>query len=91
MLSVPVKALATAETDHSNCFLLPLYFSLQVEDLREAVLKLAAADKLRAHGFLRSEQNLPKTNKRGATKAQKIIVLIATPVLYTQRMSVSSP
>uniref|UniRef100_A0A3Q1J8R5 Uncharacterized protein n=1 Tax=Anabas testudineus TaxID=64144 RepID=A0A3Q1J8R5_ANATE len=31
---------------------------------KEAVLKLAAADKLRSQGFLRSEQNLPKTNKR---------------------------
>uniref|UniRef100_A0A673CR71 Urotensin-related peptide 1 n=1 Tax=Sphaeramia orbicularis TaxID=375764 RepID=A0A673CR71_9TELE len=28
-------------------------------------LVLAAADKLRSQGFLRSEQNLPKTNKRG--------------------------
>ena len=37
----------------------------QVEDLRDAVLKLAAADKLRSQGFLRSEQSLPKTNKRG--------------------------
>lgn len=37
----------------------------KVKDLREAVLKLAAADKLRSQGFLRSEQNLPKTNKRG--------------------------
>ncbi|KAM7389220.1 hypothetical protein PAMP_023210 [Pampus punctatissimus] len=36
----------------------------QVEDLKEAVLQLAAADKLRSQGFLRSEQNLPKTNKR---------------------------
>ncbi|XP_059202840.1 urotensin-related peptide 1 [Centropristis striata] len=35
-----------------------------VGDLREAVLKLAAADKLRSQAFLRSEQNLPKTNKR---------------------------
>ncbi|KAL3044615.1 hypothetical protein OYC64_012996 [Pagothenia borchgrevinki] len=39
-------------------------FANMVEDLREAVLKLAAADKLRSQGFLRSEQNLPKTNKR---------------------------
>ncbi|XP_075902761.1 urotensin-related peptide 1 [Nelusetta ayraudi] len=38
-----------------------------VEDLRETILKLAAADKLRAQGFLRSEQNLPKTNKRGVS------------------------
>lgn len=37
----------------------------QVEELREAVLKLAAAEKFRSQGFLRSEQNLPKTNKRG--------------------------
>ncbi|TDH07436.1 hypothetical protein EPR50_G00106150 [Perca flavescens] len=39
-------------------------FANMVEDLREVVLKLAAADKLRSQGFLRSEQNLPKTNKR---------------------------
>lgn len=37
----------------------------QVEDLKEVVLKLAAADRLRSQGFLRSEQSLPKTNKRG--------------------------
>ncbi|KAG7265960.1 hypothetical protein CRUP_025874 [Coryphaenoides rupestris] len=36
----------------------------QVDDLKEVVLKLAAADKLRSQGFLRSEQSLPKTNKR---------------------------
>lgn len=36
-----------------------------MKDFREAVLKLEAADKLRSQGFLRSEQNLPKTNKRG--------------------------
>ncbi|XP_040904689.1 urotensin-related peptide 1 [Toxotes jaculatrix] len=39
-------------------------FANMVEDLKEVVLKLAAADKLRSQGFLRSEQNLPKTNKR---------------------------
>ncbi|XP_035505127.1 urotensin-related peptide 1 [Scophthalmus maximus] len=39
-------------------------FANMVADLKEAVLKLAAADKLRSHSFLRSEQNLPKTNKR---------------------------
>uniref|UniRef100_A0A3B4TQM5 Urotensin-related peptide 1 n=1 Tax=Seriola dumerili TaxID=41447 RepID=A0A3B4TQM5_SERDU len=39
-------------------------FVNMVEDLKETVLKLAAADKLRSQGFLRSEQNLPKTNKR---------------------------
>ncbi|XP_035525673.1 uncharacterized protein urp1 [Morone saxatilis] len=39
-------------------------FANMVEDLGEAVLKLAAAEKLRSQGFLRSEQNLPKTNKR---------------------------
>ncbi|XP_035857525.1 urotensin-related peptide 1 [Sander lucioperca] len=39
-------------------------FANMVEDLREVVLKMAAADKLRSQGFLRSEQNLPKTNKR---------------------------
>uniref|UniRef100_A0A4W5N2C6 Urotensin-related peptide 1 n=1 Tax=Hucho hucho TaxID=62062 RepID=A0A4W5N2C6_9TELE len=36
----------------------------KVDDLKVVVLKLAAADKLRSQGFLRSEQNLPKTNKR---------------------------
>lgn len=54
-----------------SCFSLlsPSFFFIaaQVEDLREAILKLAAADKLRAQGFLRSEQNLPKTNKRGVS------------------------
>ncbi|XP_068182514.1 urotensin-related peptide 1 [Antennarius striatus] len=33
-------------------------------DLREAILKLAAADRIRSQGFLRSEQNMPKTSKR---------------------------
>ncbi|KAK0133142.1 hypothetical protein N1851_031473 [Merluccius polli] len=36
-----------------------------VDDLKYVVLKLAAADKLRSQGFIRSEQSLPKTNKRG--------------------------
>uniref|UniRef100_A0A3B5K923 Urotensin-related peptide 1 n=1 Tax=Takifugu rubripes TaxID=31033 RepID=A0A3B5K923_TAKRU len=36
----------------------------QTQHAQEAVLKLAAADKLRSQGFHRSEQNLPKTNKR---------------------------
>ncbi|KAM7417368.1 hypothetical protein PAMA_017158 [Pampus argenteus] len=39
-------------------------YANMVEDLKETVLQLAAADKLRSQGFLRSEQNLPKTNKR---------------------------
>ncbi|XP_038868612.1 urotensin-related peptide 1 [Salvelinus namaycush] len=39
-------------------------FVNMVDDLKAVVLKLAAADKLRSQGFLRSEQNLPKTNKR---------------------------
>uniref|UniRef100_A0A3B5Q848 Urotensin-related peptide 1 n=1 Tax=Xiphophorus maculatus TaxID=8083 RepID=A0A3B5Q848_XIPMA len=39
-------------------------FANMVEDLKEVVLKLAAADKLRSQGFVRSEQSLPKTNKR---------------------------
>ncbi|XP_034545726.1 uncharacterized protein urp1 isoform X1 [Notolabrus celidotus] len=39
-------------------------FANMVENLREAVFKLEAADKLRSQGFLRSEQNLPRTNKR---------------------------
>ncbi|XP_037833475.1 urotensin-related peptide 1 [Kryptolebias marmoratus] len=39
-------------------------FANMVDDLKEVILKLAAADKLRSQGFLRSEQNLPKTNKR---------------------------
>ncbi|XP_039975815.1 urotensin-related peptide 1 [Xiphias gladius] len=42
----------------------PEKFANMVEDLKEVVLKLAAADRLRSQGFLRSEQNLPKTNKR---------------------------
>ena len=40
-------------------------FGFQVDDLKDVVLKLAAADKLRSQGFLRSGQSLPKTNKRG--------------------------
>ncbi|XP_056457172.1 urotensin-related peptide 1 [Gadus chalcogrammus] len=39
-------------------------YSNMVDDLKEVVLKLAAADKLRSQGFLRSGQSLPKTNKR---------------------------
>lgn len=39
----------------------------QVDDLKAVVMKLAAADNLRSQGFLRSEQNLPKPNKRGQT------------------------
>uniref|UniRef100_A0A3P8UN30 Urotensin-related peptide 1 n=1 Tax=Cynoglossus semilaevis TaxID=244447 RepID=A0A3P8UN30_CYNSE len=35
-----------------------------MENLKDIVLKLAAADQLRSHSFLRSAQNLPKTNKR---------------------------
>uniref|UniRef100_A0A3Q1F1P7 Urotensin-related peptide 1 n=1 Tax=Acanthochromis polyacanthus TaxID=80966 RepID=A0A3Q1F1P7_9TELE len=35
-----------------------------VEGFKDVVLKLAAADKLRSQGFVRSEQSLPKTNKR---------------------------
>lgn len=50
-----------------------------MENLREAVFKLAAADKLRAQGFLRSEQNLPKTNKRGGT----VVVWMTAPALCT--------
>lgn len=39
-------------------------FCLKVDDLKAVVLKLAAADNLRSQGYLRSEQNLPKNNKR---------------------------
>ncbi|MED6285989.1 hypothetical protein CHARACLAT_001145 [Characodon lateralis] len=39
-------------------------FANMVEDLKKVVLQLAAADKLRSQGFIRSEQSLPKTNKR---------------------------
>lgn len=49
-----------------NCKIIQKYvLFFKVKDLKEAVLKLAAADRLRSQGFLRSEQNLPKTNKRG--------------------------
>ncbi|XP_053361727.1 urotensin-related peptide 1 [Clarias gariepinus] len=34
------------------------------DDLKEIVMKLAAADSLGSQGFLRSEQNIPKPNKR---------------------------
>uniref|UniRef100_A0A672NPN3 Urotensin-related peptide 1 n=1 Tax=Sinocyclocheilus grahami TaxID=75366 RepID=A0A672NPN3_SINGR len=36
-----------------------------MEDFKAVVLKLAAADNLRSQGYVRSEQNLPKNNKRG--------------------------
>ncbi|XP_058506209.1 urotensin-related peptide 1 [Solea solea] len=39
-------------------------FANMVEDLKEVVLKMAAADKLRSQVFVRSDQNLPRTNKR---------------------------
>ncbi|XP_051790928.1 urotensin-related peptide 1 [Erpetoichthys calabaricus] len=35
-----------------------------VDDIKNAVLKLAAAEKLRSHGFVKSEQNTPKATKR---------------------------
>ncbi|XP_052005987.1 urotensin-related peptide 1 [Xyrauchen texanus] len=35
-----------------------------VDDLKAVILKLAAADNLRSQGYVRSEQNLPKNNKR---------------------------
>uniref|UniRef100_A0A8C1ZEZ6 Urotensin-related peptide 1 n=1 Tax=Cyprinus carpio TaxID=7962 RepID=A0A8C1ZEZ6_CYPCA len=35
------------------------------EDFKAVILKLAAANNLRSQGYLRSEQNLPKNNKRG--------------------------
>ncbi|KTG45257.1 hypothetical protein cypCar_00011656, partial [Cyprinus carpio] len=34
------------------------------EDFKAVILKLAAANNLRSQGYLRSEQNLPKNNKR---------------------------
>lgn len=40
-------------------------FVPQADDLKEIVMKLAAADSLGSQGFLRSEQNIPKPNKRG--------------------------
>nr|XP_057932083.1 urotensin-related peptide 1 [Doryrhamphus excisus] len=39
-------------------------YASMVEGLKEVLLKLAVADKLRSQAFLRSEQGLPKTNKR---------------------------
>ncbi|XP_061832644.1 urotensin-related peptide 1 isoform X2 [Nerophis lumbriciformis] len=39
-------------------------YANMVDGLQEVLLKLAAADKLRSQAFLRSEQGLPKTNKR---------------------------
>ncbi|CAL1613834.1 unnamed protein product [Knipowitschia caucasica] len=39
-------------------------YANMVEDLKEVVLKMAAADRLRSQSFIRSEQSLPKTNKR---------------------------
>uniref|UniRef100_A0A8C5CLS4 Urotensin-related peptide 1 n=1 Tax=Gadus morhua TaxID=8049 RepID=A0A8C5CLS4_GADMO len=39
-------------------------YSNMVDDLKEVVLKLAVADKLRSQDFRRSRQSIPKTNKR---------------------------
>ncbi|XP_077433303.1 urotensin-related peptide 1 [Vanacampus margaritifer] len=39
-------------------------YANMIEGLKAVVLKLAAADKLRSQAFVRSEQSLPKTNKR---------------------------
>uniref|UniRef100_A0A3B4ASP3 Uncharacterized protein n=1 Tax=Periophthalmus magnuspinnatus TaxID=409849 RepID=A0A3B4ASP3_9GOBI len=39
-------------------------YANMVEDLKEVILKMAAADKLRSQDFIRSEQSLPKTSKR---------------------------
>uniref|UniRef100_A0A8C6SQT4 Urotensin-related peptide 1 n=1 Tax=Neogobius melanostomus TaxID=47308 RepID=A0A8C6SQT4_9GOBI len=39
-------------------------YTNMVDDLKEVILKMAAADKLRSQGFIRSEQSLPKTSKR---------------------------
>uniref|UniRef100_A0A3Q3W9H1 Uncharacterized protein n=1 Tax=Mola mola TaxID=94237 RepID=A0A3Q3W9H1_MOLML len=64
---VAVKAPAAASRGTKRVHIRPLVVFIscsQVEELREAVLKLAAAEKFRSQGFLRSEQNLPKTNKR---------------------------
>lgn len=69
-----------------STFAIFYFIAAQVEDLREAILKLAAADKLRAQGFLRSEQNLPKTNKRGVS----VVVWMTAPVLCTHHMIKSS-
>uniref|UniRef100_A0A3Q3DH90 Urotensin-related peptide 1 n=1 Tax=Hippocampus comes TaxID=109280 RepID=A0A3Q3DH90_HIPCM len=41
-----------------------LCFYLKIEGLKAVVLKLAAADKLRSQAFVRSEQGVPKPNKR---------------------------
>ncbi|KAG5263556.1 hypothetical protein AALO_G00266100 [Alosa alosa] len=38
--------------------------SNMVDGLKEVVMKLAAANKLRSQGFTRSDQSLPKNNKR---------------------------
>ncbi|KAK7922150.1 hypothetical protein WMY93_009052 [Mugilogobius chulae] len=39
-------------------------YANMMENLKEVILKMATADKLRSQGFIRSEQSLPKTNKR---------------------------
>lgn len=38
--------------------------SNMVDDLKDVIFKLATVDKLRTQGFARSEQSLPKNNKR---------------------------
>uniref|UniRef100_A0A3P9JB78 Urotensin-related peptide 1 n=1 Tax=Oryzias latipes TaxID=8090 RepID=A0A3P9JB78_ORYLA len=53
-----------------------------VEDLKEVVLKLAAADRLRSQGFVRSEQSLPKTNKRGDFLPHKQIITLTYSLVF---------
>jgi len=51
-----------------------------VDDIKAVVLKLAAADNLRSQGYLRSEQSLPKNNKRGEVPIY-VVQIIYTYVL----------
>lgn len=69
--------LLSFQSDPSNYCLMKSFS--QVDDLKEVVMKLAAADNLRSQGFLRSEQNLPKPNKRGQ-KWLELLFLMNTKV-----------
>lgn len=54
-----------------------------MDDLKAVVLKLAAADNLRSQGYVRSEQSLPKNNKRGEPSKKlydKYMKLCKSPV-----------
>lgn len=58
-----------------------LCFCLKIEGLKAVVLKLAAADKLRSQAFVRSDQGVPKTNKRGESKLHDKLVILTQAII----------